>query len=268
MTVEDLRQKFPHELLGPAEVCDPLIEGHDAFRGVYGRGAHIRVCLSAVWSFVESGGERANHVLLYGLPACAKTQILLGLERIFGPGSVLRLDSTSTTRAGLERLIFEKLRQVPPLIFMEEIEKAQEGAAGVAGGDGRPPWFRKVTHNLVRLRSVHFLGMATANDKARFDLMMGGGAGRSRGAVVPVPAPAGVPPPTRRRCDASCCTTCRRSRARRSGSSRAWSWPEPWVPMIRARCSLSSTAATGCSTAATSDILAVCAKQAGHRGPS
>lgn len=127
-TIEDLKELFPHELLKPAKESDRLIENHPAFKGIYDRGPQIRTCLSAIQNFIISDGKKANHVLLYGLPACAKTQILLGIEKLFGPGSVLKLDSTSTTRAGLERLIFSELEFIPPLIFMEEIEKANEEA--------------------------------------------------------------------------------------------------------------------------------------------
>jgi hypothetical protein len=172
LTLEELREKFPHELL---RGTDEQIEAHEAFKGIYGRGPQIRSVLSSIWSFIESKGERSNHTLLWGLPACAKTAILLGIIKLFGEGAVLRLDSTSTTRAGLEKLIFKELEVVPPLFVSEEIEKADEQALRIWLGamDDRHE-FRKVNFHMHQVRKVYFLSLATANDKEKFDLMMGG----------------------------------------------------------------------------------------------
>lgn len=172
LTIADLREKFPHELL---HGTDELLEAHDAFRGIYGRGPQIRSVLSSIWSFLESDGERANHTLLWGLPACAKTAILLGLIKLFGEGAILRLDATSTTRAGLEKLIFKELEVVPLIFVSEEIEKADEQALRIWLGamDDRHE-FRKVNFHMHQVRKVNFLSLATANDKEKFDLMMGG----------------------------------------------------------------------------------------------
>lgn len=180
LTLDDLRIKFPHELMNGT---DEQIEMHEAFKGIYGRGPQIRSVLSSIWSFVESKGERANHTLLWGLPACAKTAILLGLIKLFGEGAVLRLDSTSTTRAGLEKLIFKELEFVPPIFVSEEIEKADEQALRIWLGamDDRHE-FRKVNFHMHQVRKVYFLSLATANDKEKFDLMMGGRPG-SPGAL-------------------------------------------------------------------------------------
>jgi hypothetical protein len=172
LTIDQLRERFPYSLLMGT---DEEIEAHDAFKGIYGRGPQIRATLSSIHSFIESGGERSNHTLLWGLPACAKTAILLGIIKLFGEGAVLRLDSTSTTRAGLERLIFKDLKVVPPIFICEEIEKADEQALRIWLGamDDRHE-FRKVNYHMHQVRRVNFLTLATANDKEKFDGMMGG----------------------------------------------------------------------------------------------
>lgn len=172
LTIDDLRQKFPHNLL---KGTDEEIEASEPFKGIYGRGPQIRSVLSSIWSFIESQGERGNHTLLHGLPSCAKTAILLGVIKVFGEGAVLRLDSTSTTRAGLETLIFKKLVTVPPIFMCEEIEKADEQALRIWLGamDDRHE-FRKVNFHMHQVRKVYFISLATANDKDKFDLMMGG----------------------------------------------------------------------------------------------
>ena len=63
-----------------------------------------------------------------------------------------------------------------PLIFVsEEIEKADEQALRIWLGamDDRHE-FRKVNFHMHQVRKVNFLSLATANDKEKFDLMMGG----------------------------------------------------------------------------------------------
>lgn len=172
-TLEDLKAVFPYALLGPNS--DQEIENHPVFREIYGRGPQIRSCLSSIKSFIETNGERANNTLLWGLPATCKTQILLAIEKTFGEGSVLRLDATSCTKAGVEKLFFKDLQIVPPIIIMEEIEKAEEPTLRIWLGamDDRHE-IRKVNFHMSQVRKVYFLAMATANDKVKFDFLMGG----------------------------------------------------------------------------------------------
>jgi MoxR-like ATPase len=132
--------------------------------------------LSSVYSFLATDGERRNHVLLYGLPACAKTQILLRLIQFLGEGAVMRLDATSTTSAGVYKLFFKEYQDgVPPFAVVEEIEKTTEEALRVWLGvlDDRGELL-KVTFRDMLARNVKMLCLATANDKALFDKLMGG----------------------------------------------------------------------------------------------
>lgn len=180
-TIPELREMFPHELLEDEDNSDALIESHPAFKGIYERGPQIRTTLASIWTFIESEGEAGNHLLYWGKPACAKTGILKGLQRLFGIGAILKLDSTSTSRPGLERLVFKKKEDggvgiaFPPFIFMEEIEKASEETLRMwLGAMDERHEFRKVMHHMTAVREVRFLGFATCNDKDKFDLMMGG----------------------------------------------------------------------------------------------
>jgi hypothetical protein len=93
---------------------------------------------------------------------------------MFGPGAVLRLDATSTTRAGIEKLFFSDLDVIPPLVFMEEAEKADPEALKVWLGalDDRGE-IRKVNFRVNQLREVKVLFICTVNNKTVFDKMMG-----------------------------------------------------------------------------------------------
>lgn len=147
------------------------------FSGIFDREPQIRTALSAIKSFIESNGKRRNHVILYGLPACAKTQILIRIREILGDGAVLRLDATSTTSAGIYKLFFTDLDGIapPPFVFIEEIEKTAEEALRVWLGalDDRGE-LRKLNFREARVKHIEILCMATANDKTLFDKLMGG----------------------------------------------------------------------------------------------
>jgi MoxR-like ATPase len=93
-----------NELLANEEVLD----SSEYFKGIFGRSPQIRTILSSVKSFLESDGQRRNHVLLYGLPACAKTQILNAISKLLGQDAVVRLDGTSTTPAGIYKVYFQE----------------------------------------------------------------------------------------------------------------------------------------------------------------
>jgi hypothetical protein len=179
VTVEQLRQQFPRELLGPDS--DRLLSEHEYFRDIYGRNAQIRNVLSTVWSYLESNATRRNHVLLYGLPACAKTQILKAVCLTLGDkmsGAWMKLDTTATTKAGLEKIFLQELkdRPIPPVILCEEIEKApsEEGLniwINALHEDGE---VRKVNFNQHLVRPVNFLCLGTANDMVKFNLLCSG----------------------------------------------------------------------------------------------
>lgn len=147
------------------------------FSGIYDRGPQIRTLLSAVKSFLISNGARRSHCAFFGRPSCAKTQILLRLKEILPEGSVLRLDATSTTSAGIYKTFFNDYRDqpVPPFVFIEEIEKTSEEALRVWLGalDDRGE-LRKMNYRENNVRHINILCLATANDKQIFDKLMGG----------------------------------------------------------------------------------------------
>lgn len=152
---------------------DAEISNHPCFQNIYGLEPQIRTILSGIQSAIETDGNRRFHYVLHGPPACAKTTTLLAIEQLLGPGSVLRLDATSTTRAGLERLFFQDLPEVPPLVFMEEAEKANEDWLKIWLGalDDRGE-IRKVNFRMCQTRQIKILFFCTVNNKHAFDQMM------------------------------------------------------------------------------------------------
>lgn len=164
--------QIPPELLGPDS--NKYLSEHPAWKDLYDLGPQIRVILSNIQRASETDGESRNHIVNFGHAGCGKTSTMLCLEKMFGSGSVLRLDATSTTKAGLEKLFFSDLKEIPPLIFMEEAEKADPDALKIWLGalDDRGE-IRKINFRVNQLRAIKILFICSVNNKALFDRMMG-----------------------------------------------------------------------------------------------
>lgn len=162
----------PPELIGPDS--DRHLAEHSAWKNLYGVNPQIRIVLSNIKRAQETDGESRNHAVLFGHAGCGKTTTMFALEQMFGSDSVLKLDATSTTKAGLEKLFFSDLTEIPPLVFMEEAEKADPEALKIWLGalDDRGE-IRKVNFRVNQLRAVKVLFICTVNNKAVFDRMMG-----------------------------------------------------------------------------------------------
>lgn len=171
---------IPEELLA----SDEALNNHPYFRHIYGVNPQIRTLLSSVKSGADSNGQQRDHCVLWGHAGCGKTTTLLALEQLLGPRCILRLDATSTSRAGIEELVFEKyeeyedvhgrLTKMPPVVLCEEIEKADEGGLQIWLGalDSRGE-VRKNKFRRTKMRKVRILFICTVNNKRKFDMMMG-----------------------------------------------------------------------------------------------
>jgi hypothetical protein len=164
----------PQELLD----SDEALAEHPAFSDLYDIGPQIRTVLSAIKRAVDTNGASRYHSVLYGEPGCGKTSTLRAVEKLLGPGSVLHLDATSTTKAGIEKLFFSELKEYPKIVFLEEAEKAPEEGLKVWLGalDDRGE-LRKVNFRQTQVREIQILFFCTANNKRAFDNMMGTGSG-------------------------------------------------------------------------------------------
>lgn len=163
---------IPPQFLG--EESDQALSQHDAWKDLYDLGPQVRILMTNIQRAATTGGESRNHAVLFGHSGCGKTTTLLSFEKMFGESSVLRLDATSTTKAGLEKMFFNDLAEIPPLVFMEEAEKADPEALKIWLGalDDRGE-IRKVNFRVNQLRSLKVLFFCTVNNKALFDRIMG-----------------------------------------------------------------------------------------------
>jgi hypothetical protein len=171
-------ERTPKADQGPAsyaEVKVNLDPSGGYFSHLYDLDPQIGVVLSAVEEYERSQFENRFHTVLYGEPACGKTEILRGLSRMVGPDAVMHFDATSTTSAGAKQLLTEAA-QVPPILCIEEIEKADETSLR---------WLLGVLDYRAEVRALKYraglvskqvklLCLATVNDFALFNKMMDG----------------------------------------------------------------------------------------------
>lgn len=156
---------------------DSEIESYPEFEGLFDRAAHIRVIFSSLKTMKKTEGMRRNHCLLWGLPACAKSTLFNGVMKVLGPGGYLSINSNSATKAGIEKIFLHHVAQVglPPILFIEEIEKTQEAilTTWLSIMDDRAE-VRKVNFRTAQSADARVLCIATANDKVLLDRLMGG----------------------------------------------------------------------------------------------
>lgn len=101
----------------------------DAFSRIYGREAQIRRLTDAVSLGRDTHWSKRKHTLFLGPPGCGKTETMLTFAHLLGEEGKawLWFDATGTTRAGAIEMLMRS-PTVPPVLFVEEIEKTQESS--------------------------------------------------------------------------------------------------------------------------------------------
>lgn len=145
------------------------------FSRIYNRDAQIRLVRDSLQAAIDSDFQTRNHCLLWGLPACGKTSILLAFEQMIGSDNIIKLDATMTTKAGAENLILQ-LERIPPVLIIEEAEKCNPMNL---------PWLLGILDQRGELiktnarvgsvrREAHCLCLATVNNLTEFKGIMAG----------------------------------------------------------------------------------------------
>ncbi len=145
------------------------------FSHLFEREVQVRLILDTLGAAIASEWRVRNHCLLWGRPACGKTEILLAVERMLGADAVVKLDATMTSKAGAENLLLE-LEHVPPILLIEELEKCDPAnlpwLLGVLDQRG------EVIKTNARIGTVRkearCLCLATVNDLVRFRAALSG----------------------------------------------------------------------------------------------
>lgn len=149
----------------PLSAIEQIKQG-DFYSHLFGLDAQIRILLSAIQAAADSGMENRFHSLLHGAPGAGKTDVLLSTHKLLTSMNIscLSIDATSTTEAGMRKLLLDEDEILPEVILVEEIEKAAHSFKLLLGlMDDRG----KVTQLNARRsasRSVKALVLASAND--------------------------------------------------------------------------------------------------------
>lgn len=99
------------------------------FSRIYDREDHIKIIHASAKTAEQTLYEKRRHILLYGQPACAKSEIFEAFKSWLNSVSetelVFSLDATTTTKAGLEIQLLQRAEEgtLPPFLLLEEIEK-------------------------------------------------------------------------------------------------------------------------------------------------
>jgi hypothetical protein len=185
---EDEIVKVPERPIGQVNTTFPP----GTFSRIYGRDAQIRRIQDAIQIGKDTNWTKRKHTLLSGPPGTGKTELCLTLARASGQEgeSWLWFDATSTTKAGaLEQLM--KAPVLPPLLFVEEIEKVPENALRwlLSIMDERGE-IRRTNYRVGnQVRSVRLTVIATANNVALLQAMDSGSIYSRFGNRIHCPTP-------------------------------------------------------------------------------
>jgi hypothetical protein len=160
--------------IGKIEIGKLNLDLGNHFDHIYDRDAQIQILHSALVAFEESGGLNKFNVLYAGPPGCGKTEILHALVQMVGEDAVLKMDASSTTKAGAEKTLLNS-KYKPKLLVIEELEKAPESSLQYLLGllDHRSE-IRKINYRENSHRNIKLLCFATVNDMPLFKSLMSG----------------------------------------------------------------------------------------------
>ncbi len=148
------------------------------FPRIYDRQAHCNLIYDALRLAQRTSLMKRVHSLLFGEPGCGKTEIMKSFRDMLGPDEGKDwqwFDATSMTKAGvLEHLMKTKI--VPPVLFIEEIEKCDENSLrwllGVMDTRGE---IRRTNYRVGNQgKNVRMVVISTANDIALLQKVMAG----------------------------------------------------------------------------------------------
>lgn len=147
------------------------------FDHIFDRDHQVKVGLSALEAATQSDWTNRFHTVFYGPPGCGKTEVMLATQKMLGEenDAYLKFDATSTTEAGASKLLLEA-EHIPPVLFVEEIEKANESSLRWLLGvlDQRAEIRRTNCRIGNQARNVKMLCMATVNNMNLFRNVMSG----------------------------------------------------------------------------------------------
>ncbi len=164
----------------PVKYKDINLNRGKFFDHIYDRDAQIEIILSAIYAAVESEMDNRYHCVLWGEPACGKSDTLISVGKMLGEENqaYFKFDATSMTEAGVKKFLLDSadMGAVPPVLVIEEIEKTEDKMLrwllGVMDTRGE---IRQLNFRVGnRQANVPMLCLATVNDIVKFREVMSG----------------------------------------------------------------------------------------------
>lgn len=159
------------------DITEIQLDSKDYFDSIYDRDHQIKIVRSALVAVKESNLANRFHCVLWGPPGCGKTDVLKATGKMLGKDGedYWLLDATSTTEAGIQKMLLSS-KYIPPVLMIEEIEKTDEKSLR---------WLLGVLDNRAEVRKTNFrinhcvksakmLCLATVNDIQLFQKVMSG----------------------------------------------------------------------------------------------
>lgn len=147
------------------------------FPRIYDRQPHCNLIYDALRLAQRTNLNKRVHSLLFGEPGCGKTEIMKAFRDMLGieKRDWEWFDATSMTKAGvIEHLMKAKI--VPPVLFIEEIEKCDENSLrwllGVMDTRGE---IRRTNYRVGNEgKNIRMIVISTANDIELLEKVMAG----------------------------------------------------------------------------------------------
>jgi hypothetical protein len=146
----------------------------ESFGDLFGLDAQTRLLKDAIDAALDSQFQHRFNVVLVGPPGCGKTEMCHIVKKLYGEQAVMEFDGTSTTAAGAQKR-FAELAELPRILIIEEIEKANPDALNylLSMLDTRGE-VRKVTAKGNIDRDTKVLAIVTVNNWSKFKKIASG----------------------------------------------------------------------------------------------
>ncbi len=143
---------------------------------LFGLEAQVRILLSSIQAAADSEMRNRFHSLLVGPPGTGKTDILLSTFSLLQELNIscLSIDATSTTEAGMRKLLLDEDEILPEVILVEEIEKAAHSFKLLLGIMDDRGTVTQLNARRTATRKVPALVLASANDYSALEKMDSG----------------------------------------------------------------------------------------------
>jgi hypothetical protein len=152
-----------------------VAEWIEGFSGLFGLDAQVRLLKDAIDAAMDSQFAHRFNIVLVGPPGCGKTEMCHVIKKLYGESSVMEFDGTSTTAAGAQKR-FATLQELPRILIIEEIEKANPDALNylLSMLDTRGEIRKTVARGDNIDRETKVLAIVTCNNWSKFKKIASG----------------------------------------------------------------------------------------------